>query len=41
MSWHFYDLSGTHDTDSPNSIAAGIKAKEWNGFHDFILWDEL
>jgi hypothetical protein len=22
-------------------IAAGIKASEWNGFHDFILWDEL
>jgi hypothetical protein len=22
-------------------IAAGIKAKEWNGFHDFIIWDEL
>ncbi|KUJ17962.1 acyl-CoA dehydrogenase NM domain-like protein [Mollisia scopiformis] len=22
-------------------IAAGIKAEEWNGFHDFILWDEL
>jgi hypothetical protein len=22
-------------------IAAGITAKEWNGFHDFILWDEL
>jgi hypothetical protein len=22
-------------------IAAGISAKEWNGFHDFILWDEL
>ena len=21
--------------------AAGIKAEEWNGFHDFILWDEL
>jgi hypothetical protein len=22
-------------------IVAGIKASEWNGFHDFILWDEL
>ncbi|KAE9376057.1 acyl-CoA dehydrogenase-like protein [Stipitochalara longipes BDJ] len=22
-------------------IAAGITAAEWNGFHDFILWDEL
>ena len=22
-------------------IAAGIKAEEWDGFHDFILWDEL
>ncbi|KAH8808108.1 long-chain specific acyl-CoA dehydrogenase [Xylogone sp. PMI_703] len=22
-------------------IAAGIKAEEWNGFHDFVLWDEL
>jgi hypothetical protein len=22
-------------------IAAGIKASEWDGFHDFILWDEL
>ena len=22
-------------------IAAGIKPEEWNGFHDFILWDEL
>ncbi|KAF8855110.1 acyl-CoA dehydrogenase-like protein [Acephala macrosclerotiorum] len=22
-------------------IAAGIPASEWNGFHDFILWDEL
>ena len=22
-------------------IAAGIKAEDWNGFHDFILWDEL
>jgi hypothetical protein len=22
-------------------IIAGIKAEEWDGFHDFILWDEL
>ncbi|KAL1961161.1 hypothetical protein VTO42DRAFT_3106 [Malbranchea cinnamomea] len=22
-------------------IIGGIKAEEWNGFHDFILWDEL
>nr|KAK5438787.1 hypothetical protein LTR18_008222 [Exophiala xenobiotica] len=22
-------------------IVAGIKAEEWDGFHDFILWDEL
>lgn len=22
-------------------IAAGIKAHEWNGFHDFVLWDEI
>ena len=22
-------------------IIAGIKAEEWNGFHDMILWDEL
>ncbi|KAG5297309.1 long-chain specific acyl-CoA dehydrogenase [Histoplasma ohiense] len=22
-------------------IIGGIKAKEWNGFHDFVLWDEL
>jgi len=22
-------------------IISGIKAEEWNGFHDFILWDEL
>ena len=22
-------------------IAAGIKAEEWDGFHDFVLWDEL
>lgn len=22
-------------------IIAGIKASEWDGFHDFILWDEL
>ena len=22
-------------------IAAGIKPEEWDGFHDFILWDEL
>lgn len=22
-------------------IAAGIKASEWDGFHDFIIWDEL
>ncbi|KAH8599118.1 acyl-CoA dehydrogenase/oxidase [Bisporella sp. PMI_857] len=22
-------------------IAAGIKAEEWDGFHDFIIWDEL
>ncbi|PGG97886.1 hypothetical protein AJ79_09058 [Helicocarpus griseus UAMH5409] len=22
-------------------IIGGIKASEWNGFHDFVLWDEL
>ncbi|KAJ4352658.1 hypothetical protein N0V95_004042 [Ascochyta clinopodiicola] len=22
-------------------IAAGIKPEEWDGFHDFVLWDEL
>ncbi|KAG9244510.1 acyl-CoA dehydrogenase-like protein [Calycina marina] len=22
-------------------IAAGIRAAEWDGFHDFIIWDEL
>ena len=22
-------------------IIAGIKAEEWDGFHDFVLWDEL
>ncbi|KAF2809764.1 long-chain specific acyl-CoA dehydrogenase [Mytilinidion resinicola] len=22
-------------------VIAGIKAEEWDGFHDFILWDEL
>lgn len=22
-------------------IVAGIKAEEWDGFHDFVLWDEL
>jgi hypothetical protein len=22
-------------------IIGGIKAEEWDGFHDFILWDEL
>lgn len=22
-------------------IIGGIKPEEWNGFHDFILWDEL
>jgi alkylation response protein AidB-like acyl-CoA dehydrogenase len=22
-------------------IAAGIKPEEWDGFHDFIMWDEL
>jgi hypothetical protein len=22
-------------------IIGGIKADEWDGFHDFVLWDEL
>jgi alkylation response protein AidB-like acyl-CoA dehydrogenase len=22
-------------------IIGGIKAEEWDGFHDFVLWDEL
>ena len=30
-----------YDANPSRSIAAGIKAEEWNGFHDFILWDEL
>lgn len=23
------------------SIVAGIKAEEWNGFHDLVMWDEI
>lgn len=22
-------------------IVAGIKAEEWNGFHDLVMWDEI
>jgi hypothetical protein len=22
-------------------IIAGIKAEEWNGFHDLVMWDEI
>lgn len=23
------------------AIIGGIKAEDWDGFHDFVLWDEL
>jgi hypothetical protein len=22
-------------------IVAGIRPEEWNGFHDFVMWDEI
>ena len=26
---------------SHHKIIGDIKAEEWDGFHDFVLWDEL